>query len=312
MSSSLYVRVIVLVPLVVAVLLWASHHLGIGPGNLAGLGSLVSIVTFTLGAVEKLLEKAEVETIGGRVRETARMVFSMPVLVILYIVAGVVGLTASSVMIIPDATASSAPVAVRLAPVDRLSAERTVTLEPGSILRMLVFTNPFGRPFRLHVDGYVPETFDVYPLTGLRVRPGRELRRSPSLLIRVPVEAKRISLDNEGQIVVWVLTARGREEIARDKTPRGAFLLGRPQPVPSANAATWRLELLAAGLDDGRLTAETLVGWSRPKVLQPRLMLEPGMTLRAEVINRAGATVAWTEVTLGNESLTDVGMEEEQ
>jgi hypothetical protein len=297
----LLARVVSFIVLAICVDLWMNHHLGIGLKNPGRVSALVAAVTGALALVDRVLEKQEKESIVRQIWNIFRNVLSVPVLAILYVVAVILGLTYSSIMIIPETV--EAPLKVTFAAVESPMDRKETTIEPkGAVLPFVVRTNPFGRPYRITVNGYLPETFDVYPLVGVKVIPGRQLRRSPSVILRPPIIALR-SLEDGGSIVI----CGNGKQIAEDKKHRGSFLLGRAQPIPTSYFDNWKLELVGAGLTQ-TVMAQTLLEWNRPKVLSPKSDLEPGMTLVAKVLSKANNPVAQVRVTLGSESLVDVPM----
>src|SRR2546428_14132004 len=101
--------------------------------------------------------------------------------------------------VIPDAVAAGC--AVPLAAVDG-RRQRRAQLSVPEPLGLFVPTSPFGRSFRLRVDAYVEHVLTVYPIVGGRVTPERDLRGSPSVLLRPPVYALRY-LDTGSITVAW-------------------------------------------------------------------------------------------------------------
>jgi hypothetical protein len=307
MNPHLFARVVALILLLTGIFLWANHHLGIAPGNLGWLSVPTAILAGVAAWVDKLLEDPERQSILRTARDKLRAALSMQVLVVLFLLAFGLGLVYSSVMVIPDSNDPSASISIT--PADRLDRKHIETLDPKEgVRRFRVVTSPFGRPFRIELEGYAPETLDVYPFVGLKVRAGKELRRSPSLLLRLPPVAVA-SLKNGGKLVVIRRIGNDGETLATDTEPRSAFLVGRAHSIPPSSYGIWRMELQAAGSDE-RGIAQSIMGWSRPKVLRPLTTLEPGMMILAEVRSRANKRVASAEMSLGNDSLIDIGLEE--
>jgi hypothetical protein len=309
-------RVLALIPLAALALLWSNHHLGSAAGFPGLFAALAAALPVALGLFDRLLDKASQESFTTRGRAAVARWLSWRAIAIGYLSAALVALAWSSLVVLGDDAGASGPATVRLTALDAPAdaAMRTRTLLPrGEPARFVVTSSPFGRVFRLEVDGYVPQTVEVYPLLGRRISPARDLRRSPTVLLRLSQLALGSFQDQGGgELVITRITAGNAagEVIARTKQPRAAFLLGRAQRVPAAFAAAWRTELLALGVRDETLVAKHLVSWKEPAVLAPAVVLEPGMPLRAQLFNAAGNVVASSDFVLGSDELQDQSLED--
>jgi hypothetical protein len=297
-AASLGARFIALVVLAAGVQLWINHHLGLSsqtPWVALGLGTVSGV----LGAAAHLLDDGEKKGLAEALRAILRALLNGGLLTWLWGIALVGAMFVSSVMVIPEAGAHGTAVlhSVDGRPVRQRSLDEAVA-------PMVVFTSPFGRPFRLGVPGFLEETVTVYPLVGLKVTPERDLRRSPSVLFR-PSREGVLALRSEGTFTVALKGAAGDEPLLPpQKGHDGAFLLGRAQPIPATSVALWRLELEGGGASSA-LLAQMVLAWSRPKVLAPLRPLAPEMVLVAEVRTPVGVVVSRALVTLSREPLTD-------
>lgn len=313
MTSDWKNRVLALIPLVTLALLWSNHHLGAGAGYPGVVAAVAASLPIAIGIAEKLLDNGTVESKAAAFREWIARHLSWRLIVVLYLAGAIVALVWTSVVVIADDAGAQGPIQVKLVAADALSSGMTQDLESkGEPVRFIVASNPFGRVFRLHVDGYVPETFEIYSISGRRIRPSKDLRRSPTVLMRLSHLAVGSFTDQTGgELMVLSTLANGVSvEVARSREPRAAFLLGRKQPVPSSYAANWRTELLAMGVNGDVLVARHLVGWRDPAVLHPAVVLEPGMHLRVQVVNSAANVVASSEFVLGDGELQDQFVED--
>ena len=300
-------------PLVALGLLWSNHHLGIGAGHPAVMAALAAALPVALGLITQLLEKADQESISARFRKAVARVVSWRLLLILYLALGVVSLTWTSVVVQGD---DSSPVgrASLLAlddpqarPIEKTSDDKK---EP---LRFVIPTRPFGRSFLLTLDGFVPQTIDAFPLLGVRVRAGQDLRRAPSALLRLSELATGSWAEAGGAELRVVIVRAGQAEtvLLETKKAASAILLGREQPVPSAWLTQWRLGLIAAQVTDEPTIARQLIAWRQPVVHQPSVGLQPGMSLRATLTSaRSKKVVARAEFLLGRDELQDQLMED--
>lgn len=305
-------RVLALVPLVALALLWSNHHLGAGAGYPGLVAAVAAALPIALGLVNKLLDKASQESGAARLRAWVARTLSRRAIAVGYLSAGIVALAWSSLVVIADDASATGPVAIQIVALDGHGATAARTLVPrGEPARFVVTSNPFGRVFRLEVEGYVPQTVEIYPIVGRRISPARDLRRSPTVLLRLSQLAVGSFQDQSGgELVVTRLGAGAGDVIARTREPRAAFLLGRAQRVPAGYAPAWRTELLARSVRDESLVAKHLVGWKEPVVLLPTVVLEPGMPLRVQLLNAAGNVVASSDFVLGSDELQDQSVED--
>lgn len=305
-------RVLALVPLLGIVLLWSNHHLGLGAGHPALLASVAAVLPFALAVLNQLLDKEELSALQKRLRQAISRWLSWRMLLAAYLVAGAVTLTWTSIVVLAED--GNRLGRVTLQALDDASAlpEVVAPEAKGEPARFVLASHPFGRPFRLTVDGFVPTVVEVYPPAGLRVRPGIDLRRSPSVLLRFSGIAQGTWRDvGGGELRIVAIDQAGAEQLlASVKDPVGALLFGRGQPVPATWQTHWQIELLARGVTNQTLAAQHLVDWKQPKVLTPAVGLEPGMTLRASLANAQKRVFARAEFVLGRDEMQDQSMED--
>ncbi len=303
-TAPVLVRGVIFVALLVVADLWGSHHLGVGIRDPGPLAAGIAAVTAALGWLDKVSGGSAKATVTRAAQRLIRAALATPVLVACWMLALIAGFTYSSVIVIPSSSEGSFRAA--LTPLDRpAETEERVLREGESFLRFFVTTGPFGRPFRVKVPGYVSEVVQVPPLSGTTLRPYRQFRPSPSVLLRPPPAA--LGHLEDGHIDVWILQGDKRASIGRVRGKGSSFLIGTASPALGDLQERWRLELLAQGLQ-GQALASVLLAWSHPTILNPEFELEPGMRLGAEVTTQGGVIVARAEHTLGAEELADVRM----
>lgn len=307
-SPAFFPRALALIILGVMVHLWCTHHLGKSLAGIGWVSGLAAAFSAALAFLDKLAEDEQKKRVTKGLQGLARILLAKPVLVILYLVAVLLGLSYASVTVVPDAEG------------DRLSARlqavggakvREQKSEKG-VLRFLVPTNPFGRSYRIKVAGYINQPIEVYPLLGIKILSERDLRPSPSVLLRPHIGALR-DLEDKAELVVQLLQ-EDREPLEIVRVGRGdgtgSFILGRSQRITATILRDWTLELRALGLDgnEGEHIPKHIWGWKHPRVARPRVELEPGMRLRAKIITKAGKCSACAEFTLSRASLADIYM----
>ncbi len=297
-------RILALFLLLVVLNLWSGRHLGVSIVDQGWLAPVAAVVL----AVAKLMDgvwRKEWPFKPERVGEILDRLADVRVLVPAYLVALVVMATFSSVTVIGASTAETGT--VTLCPVDhpgcRRSRELGADLAPAQFRGVL--TSPFGRTMRVDAPGYLPTTFELFPLTGLTVRLGRDVPPAPAVLFRPPPSALGSLADPAGRFRVELVAGGRRTHI--DTTGASAFLLGEDQPAPADVRAYWALELQQLRDPD---PSATLLKWMRPVVLTPPEPLGPGARLNAVVISRAGDTVAVATVRLPTGRFVDVPMTE--
>jgi hypothetical protein len=204
--------------------------------------------------------------------------------------------------------------AVTLRPLDESTAQPLSrdARDKGESARFVIASQPFGRPFSLHVDGYIPQVVEVYPVLGLRVRPSRDLRRVPSVLLRLSELHVLAWADSGGAVLsISVIGSNGTKRllVSTDK-PAWAILLGRGQAVPAALTADWRSELVVADVTPETKKEKHLFQWRRPRQLELKEVLAVGTKVGVELVNAAGNIIAGTEFFIGREELQDQALED--
>ena len=259
-------RGMALLVLIMVVLFWCQRHLGLLVSDWGKLPVFV-MAAAAWGLIGKL---ATDETLKGGLSEvrqfSEKVVFATPVLIGLYLLAGLVFATISSAIVLVEDTEH--PLQVTIGPLDDPSNVAKETTKHGSA-RVVIWTGPFGRAFRLSVDTYKPEVMTIYPIVGLTVDAGQQLRRAPTLLLRLPAEALAI-VQSEGTIVVSIDEQKDNsQESVRITSYEGkierlqsamSLTFGPSKAVPSVLNDIWRLQ--AAGLGaTPKQVADLLIGW---------------------------------------------------
>lgn len=300
-------RLIVLAVAVALGQLWARRHLGWG-SETPWIAALLFVLTYSDKVLDKVLSKDNKAALETEFRKAAEPVLVGRFPMLVCAVALLLVLLYSSVTVIPgsDLPAGGGKLAARLATVDgvELDEQQLQSKTPARFLPSR--TSPFGRAYRLTVEGYVPETVTVYPIVGLNVTPDRDLRRSPSVLFR-PSIAGVEALASEGTFtLVWRPASGPPQSLMPPQSGhRGSFLVGRDQPVPATAGASWRLELTAATVQEPTLS-RMIQAWTRYRHVAPTTPLAPGMALVAEIRSRVDKPVERAEVVLGSDALIDV------
>jgi hypothetical protein len=304
-NDHVFLRALLLLLWIALVNLWLKRHVGFGwddPGA-------ISIIVAAAGTVLYVLEKA------GRKEPEAwwANLFSwldLPLLLLLFVAVAIPMSLFSSVSVLNDPLGSALSASLAHADQQVGQPKKLDNLSDPSkgVQFTWVSTSPLGRPYRLSVAGYLPQTVQVFPLWGLTVSPRRDLRPSLSGLFRPGADGLRTLADG-GCFIAWREQGKQRIKIASGKPDRKASLLvGNEQPISPALFENWRMELAAQQLTSDAIDARILI-WKLPYQLSSAIPLEPQTTLVAEVQTREGAPMMRARVTLGEDRLTDVPME---
>jgi len=175
-----------------------------------------------------------------------------------------------------------------------------------------VWVGALGRPYRLVVKGYLPQMFEVYPIAGVALSPRKDLRLTPSVLLRPPFEALP-AMTGGVRIVAWMEDTRGsnkRQILPADQMAgKQSILIGSEQPIPQAWLDKWRVDALAHRITNESLLAQLQDSWKQALVAAPLTPLEPGQVLRAVVCNPNRQTLAEARSLLSEDRFQDVAMQ---
>jgi hypothetical protein len=299
-------RLIVLALAIAVGQLWAKRHLGWG-SETPWIAALLFVLAYSDKVLDKVLSKDGKTALESQFRRAAEPILVGRLPMLAGAAALMLALLYSSVTVLPGSDLpAGGKLGARLITLDG-TMEGKGDLESKQPVRFSPLrTSPFGRQYRLTVDGYLEETVTVYPIIGLNVTPDRDLRRSPSVLFR-PSVAGLEALASEGTFTLAWRPADGSLQslLPPQGGQPGSFLVGRAQPVPSTALASWRLELAAASVQEPTLS-RMIQTWTRYRHVAPTTALVPGMALVAEVRSRVDKPVERAEVVLGSDALIDV------
>ena len=307
-SSGGYLRALLFIGLTGLIALWINHHFGYDLVGAGGTSVLVVTVVWAVNLCTNLFGQQSSDSLKQALARAVDRAATIRVLIVLGCLFLGVALLTSSVTIIGDSEDTHWQ--ARLTPVGADRADTTQTKlasASNGLCRFRCWTSPFGRTFRLKVDGYLGESIVVYPIVGTRVQLDRDLRISPSLLVRPPAKAMKF-LDRGGYFVL--LQADSEDTVAVLRNVRRSYLVGQPQAVPASFRPRWDLELRAQRVDTDspQLAARTLLEWGNPTVLSPRFELAPMMKLVATLYKPSGKAAAEATFLLSAEPLIDVPM----
>jgi hypothetical protein len=262
-----------------------------------GILAVLSLV----GTLMKYLDDRRAKSSASQVQGMLLFFLRTPVLLTLYFAFLIVGSLFASVSVSSDGLAVSA--AVRLtAAGDSTSQPRSKRIDRTTTMaRFLEWTTPFGRPFSLSVDGFVPISFDLHPWVGKRVSVASDMVQSPSLLIRVPPEFSEQV--NEARITLASDTA----VLATCKmdAEHWAVLVGESQPAYATFLDKWLLEFKARRIPE-ELASRCLLAWNEPLLTKSSAPLLPNLHLQATLCNKHDILLATRKFIVSSDKIQDI------
>ncbi len=254
-----------------------------------------------VGSLMNFLGKQHVETTSSDLQEILLTLLRTPILIGLYFTFLVVGSLLGSVSVSSDGLVINA--AVRVAPVSNsIDSARPKPLDgQNSLVRFLRWTTPFGRPYSVEVEGFVPTTFDLYPWVGKRIRLASDMTQARSLLIRFP--SADIELVNESRLTIAVDgVVLGTSTM---DTEHMAVLVGQQRPAFSDFYDEWQFEFKAYNVPESR-ASRCVLGWTNPVVMKLSRPLVPGLVVEATVYSRTDSVLYKQSFLIGPDKVQDV------
>lgn len=297
---------LVLVLVLAAANLWSNHHFGVGIRNPGGLAAVLASVGAAWGWTARLLTEEEKAAAGASVRRTLRRYLFGPGPV-LALSAGfaVAALLFSSVTVVAEPGAG--PSVVRVTALATSTEIDSARLDDGTPqLRFGVETSPLAGPYEVRASGYLPAVVEARPIFGARVELGRDVARSPALLVR-PAGPLLGLLRNGGHLRIYRRSGGDTVRVAEsDRGDAGSFLMGRRTVALSDREASWERQLVAAGVTDQVTLARHVEDWRRTHALPFEGDLAPGDSLLVRLVAPSGAASAEERIVLGAEDVEDV------
>lgn len=285
LPGRLALRIPVFVGLVFVLVSWLQRHRGWAVDDmlLGGAGALATY-SFALPMLQRIFSKHR-ETIERGVADVSvqylGFLLSTPVLAVLFLATLIPNLFFSSVTVM-----AGDRLAV-LRAVDQVSEDQTNVLSAdgsGSGTAVgIVSTSPFGRLFRLEVEGYQPLIVTLYPGLGREFYPA-DLVRSNAIVLRLPPEQHDLVNEN-GEVRLYRRDeAQNLQLIGKCETRKyhGSYVFGWFNKDVRDDGERWDLELTAndslSSLEEQQRTSELswpVVKWTWQNAVRDEF--EPGI-----------------------------------
>ena len=286
LPGHLALRIPVFVGLAFVLVSWLQRHRGWDIDKmLLGSAGALATYSFALPLLQRVLSKHR-ETIERGVADASvqylGFLLCTPVLAVLFLATLIPNLFFSSV------TVMAGDRAVVLRPVDQAADDQENALSSdgsGSGTAVgIVSTSPFGRLFRLEVEGYQPLVFTLYPGLGKEFDPAVDLSRANAVVLRLPPEQHDLVNEN-GEVRLFRRDdQQNLQLIGRCATRKyhGAYVFGWFNKDIRDHAEGWDLELEAndslSSLAEQQRTPESkwsVVKWTWQNAVRDEF--EPGV-----------------------------------
>jgi hypothetical protein len=172
--------------------------------------------------------------------------------------------------------------------------------EKYPVAKKSVLTIPFGRSFILNTKGYQQLEFQVYPWIGKRIILENDLKVSPTILARVPVEyfmqlarAKLILQHNHQTIDTF------------DLKGRATIVIGQISEIPEDYFEKWHIELKGLYRDDV-IIYSSLNKWSVEEPLFIPVDLHAYDSLDLELTSASGKKFAVCKGTADSDKFKEL------
>lgn len=286
---------------------WLLRHAGAGFEDQLKLIHAPALLAIATAGLDWLLSTSEAEKVRMSLRTwLRRRAISTPFLISLFTVSFAGAAMVSSINVASGLSGQK---------VTLVHGEDTQVLEyEGERLRKLVWPiHPFGTPFELRVEGYVPFHATLYPLVGTRVSADQDLTTATTLLLR-PIERVLHLLTGAGRLRVLRESVDGCFESVAEGGGVRSKRLGSPRPLPDGSVKLWELDQLQRG-NDPIAAARMLLGWAQPEDLALAVgvaPLVPGNRLVIEVLDADGCQFAALKTKVDRVPFRDIVIGEKE
>jgi len=186
-DNYIFIKIILVAFFLLILNSWLAYHIGedfLETYFVNGILVFFAIVSFFL----KYLRRGEEEKFNQLYSNWLSGILSFQVIAGFYILFFMAGCFVSSIQISSNKNQQNIPLNL-VSPGDSdTSITKLEISEKNPVVKKTVLTVPFGRSFSLDTKGYQQLEFQVYPWTGKKIVLENDLKVSPTILARVPVE----------------------------------------------------------------------------------------------------------------------------
>lgn len=221
---------------------WLTYHIGkdfLETYFVNGILVFFAFVSFFL----KYVKKDEEEKINETYLRWISGILSFQMIAVFYILFFMAGCFVSSIQISSNKTKSNT--SLNLYTRSDSTATKFEISEKNPVAKNTVLTIPFGRSFTINTKGYQQLEFQVYPWIGKRIILENDLKVSPTILARVPVEyfmqlsRAKLNVQHNNQNIETF-----------DLDGHATIVIGQIPEIPEDYFEKWHLELKGLYRDD--------------------------------------------------------------
>jgi len=262
---------------------WLTYHIGkdfLETYFVNGILVFFALVSFFL----KYLKKDEEEKINKTYSRWISGILSFQMIAVFYILFFMAGCFISSIQI--SSNKNQVNTSLNLFTRSDSTPAKLEISEKNPFAKKFVLTIPFGRSFILATKGYQQLEFQVFPWIGKKIILENDLKISPTIITKVPVEyfmqlarAKLILQYNQQTIDTFELKGRA------------TIVIGQIPEIPEDYFEKWHLELKGLYRDDV-IIYSSLNKWSVEKPLFIPVDLHAYDSLNLELTSASGRKFA--------------------
>ncbi len=262
---------------------WLTYHIGkdfLETYFVNGILVFFALVSFFL----KYLKKDEEEKINKTYSRWISGILSFQMIAVFYILFFMAGCFISSIQI--SSNKNQVNTSLNLFTRSDSTPAKLEISEKNPFAKKFVLTIPFGRSFILATKGYQQLEFQVFPWIGKKIILENDLKISPTIITKVPVEyfmqlarAKLILQHNQQTIDTFELKGRA------------TIVIGQIPEIPEDYFEKWHLELKGLYRDDV-IIYSSLNKWSVEKPLFIPVDLHAYDSLNLELTSASGRKFA--------------------
>lgn len=186
-DNYIFIKIILVAFFLLMLNSWLAYHIGedfLETYFVNGILVFFAIVSFFL----KYLRRGEEEKFNQLYSTWLAGILSFQVIAGFYILFFMAGCFVSSIQVSSNKNQQNIPLNL-VSPGDSdTSITKLEISEKKPVVKKTILTVPFGRSFSLDTKGYQQLKFQVYPWTGKKIVLENDLKVSPTILARVPVE----------------------------------------------------------------------------------------------------------------------------
>jgi len=279
--------------------IWANHHLNINGKSLV----LINIIPAIYGILTFLMSFGsddEVKSLRRKMRPVLFFFLKPGVLTIIYLVFFSCGSTISSVTILADGMDEHIEISIIPEGLENPKQSRIIN-SPYDIAKMVLFTSPFGKSFYVNADGFIRESFELYPWIGKRIRLTKDLRPTPTLLFRLPGPSIRRYDGGKFKILTKDDTISSRKINSQQSS---SIMLGKYRRIGQEYKDDWNVSLLIDEVENPK-RASILRAWGNPIVLDS-INLYPGESVQVLFFNNSNLLKSSADIVVLDDAFQDV------